>query len=241
MPQVTEQHRAARGAEILAAACRCFARDGFHATSIADIIRDSGLSAGSVYLYFKSKNEIIAAVVEMTLGTADELSRPTPLRRHDAHTRGDRRLHARRGHLRAVNHPVLRVDMSRVALHAWAEALRDPEIADRIEQTLGTCANTTRTSPAAGKPPAPSTPTPTPNRSAPSSSASSTPSPYSGSSSRARPHAIPLRSTRIARRRGDETFRCLFHGAEGTARSVAVQPSPRRSPRPDRQDVTAPR
>jgi hypothetical protein len=31
---------------------------------------------------------------------------------------------------------VLNVDMSRVALHAWAEALRDPEIADRIEQTL---------------------------------------------------------------------------------------------------------
>jgi len=73
MPRVTEQHRAARRSEILAAACRCFARDGFHATSIADIISESGLSAGSVYLYFESKNEIIAAVVEMTLSTADEL------------------------------------------------------------------------------------------------------------------------------------------------------------------------
>jgi AcrR family transcriptional regulator len=46
---------------------------GFHATSIAEIIRESDLSAGSVYLYFKSKNEIIAAVVELTLGTAHEL------------------------------------------------------------------------------------------------------------------------------------------------------------------------
>jgi hypothetical protein len=37
---------------------------------------------------------------------------------------------------RAVNHPVLGVDMSRVALHAWVEALRDPEIADRVDRTL---------------------------------------------------------------------------------------------------------
>ena len=136
MPQVTEQHRAARRAEILAAACRCFARDGFHATSIADIIRESGLSAGSVYLYFESKNEIIAAVVEMTLGTADELfaelladgAIPTP--GETVAFMVDAVME------RAVNHPVLGVDMSRVALHAWAEALRDPDIADRIEHTL---------------------------------------------------------------------------------------------------------
>jgi acyl-CoA hydrolase len=37
---------------------------------------------------------------------------------------------------RAVQHPVLNVDMSRVALLAWAEALRDPVIAERIEHTL---------------------------------------------------------------------------------------------------------
>jgi hypothetical protein len=36
----------------------------------------------------------------------------------------------------AVNNPVFGVDMSRVALHAWAEALRDPEIAERIEHKL---------------------------------------------------------------------------------------------------------
>jgi AcrR family transcriptional regulator len=128
MPQVTEQHRAARRAEILAAACRCFARDGFHATSIADIIRESDLSAGSVYLYFKSKNEIIAAVVEMTLGTADELF--AELLADDATPTPEQTVAFMLDAVmqRAVQHPVLGVDMSRVALHAWAEALRDPEI-----------------------------------------------------------------------------------------------------------------
>jgi AcrR family transcriptional regulator len=136
MPKVTEEHRATRRLEILAAACRCFARDGFHATSIADIISESGLSAGAVYLYFKGKQELIAAVVEMTLSTADELF--AELLADDAVPSAEQTvafmLEAVMEH--AVNNPVFGVDMSRVALHAWAEALRDPEIAERIEHKL---------------------------------------------------------------------------------------------------------
>ena len=136
MPKVTDEHRTARRSEIVAAACRCFARDGFHATSIADIISESGLSAGSVYLYFKSKDEIISAVVDMTLSTADELfdrlladgATPSPEETVEFMVTAVME--------RAVEHPILRVDMSRVALHAWAEALRDPQVARRIEQAL---------------------------------------------------------------------------------------------------------
>ena len=46
MPLANEQRRAARRAEILAAACRCFARDRFHATSMAEIVAEACLSAG---------------------------------------------------------------------------------------------------------------------------------------------------------------------------------------------------
>jgi AcrR family transcriptional regulator len=136
MPKVSEEHRATRRLDILAAACRCFARDGFHATSIADIITESSLSAGSVYLYFKSKNEIISAVVDMTLSTADELF--ATLLADDATPSPEQTVAFMLDAVmeRAVDHPILQVDMSRVALHAWAEALRDPDIADRIEQTL---------------------------------------------------------------------------------------------------------
>jgi AcrR family transcriptional regulator len=136
MPKVTEEHRATRRSEILAAACRCFARDGFHSTSINDIIRESGLSAGAVYLYFKSKQQLIAAVVEMTLSTADELFEE--LLANDAVPSPEETLtfmlDAVMEH--AVNNSQFGVDMTRVALHAWAEALRDADIAERIEHKL---------------------------------------------------------------------------------------------------------
>lgn len=64
MPKVSEAHREARRQQVLDAAIACFARDGFHQTSMADILREAGLSAGAVYSYFSGKEEIIAAVAE---------------------------------------------------------------------------------------------------------------------------------------------------------------------------------
>jgi AcrR family transcriptional regulator len=60
-----------RREEILAAARRCFARDGFHATSMRDIYRACGLSAGAVYNHFASKEEIVRALSEAALGEAE--------------------------------------------------------------------------------------------------------------------------------------------------------------------------
>src|SRR6476619_6606130 len=62
MPKVTAEHRESRREQILLAAWKCFSRNGFHSTSMADVIKEAGLSAGAVYLYFKSKDEIIVAV-----------------------------------------------------------------------------------------------------------------------------------------------------------------------------------
>ncbi len=62
MPKVTEAHRESRREQILIAAWKCFSRKGFHSTSMADVIAEAGLSAGAVYLYFRSKDEIIVAV-----------------------------------------------------------------------------------------------------------------------------------------------------------------------------------
>jgi TetR/AcrR family transcriptional regulator, transcriptional repressor of aconitase len=63
MPKVTEEHRAARKKEIAQAALRRFARSGFTATSMADIIEESGLSAGAIYGHYKSKDELIRLAV----------------------------------------------------------------------------------------------------------------------------------------------------------------------------------
>src|ERR1700753_1441762 len=61
MPKISEEQRQARRDQILAASWRCFARRGIHSTSMDDIVRESNLSFGAVYLYYKSKQELILA------------------------------------------------------------------------------------------------------------------------------------------------------------------------------------
>src|ERR1700712_4865389 len=68
MPKVSEQHREARRDQILDAAIACIARTGFHRTSMADIIAESGLSAGAIYLQFAGKQDIALAVGKRVLG-----------------------------------------------------------------------------------------------------------------------------------------------------------------------------
>jgi len=62
MPKVPESYLQARRSEILDAAWRCFTRRGFHQTTMQDICRESGVSPGAVYRYFRGKMEIIEAV-----------------------------------------------------------------------------------------------------------------------------------------------------------------------------------
>lgn len=67
MPRVTAEHLERRREQILDAALLCFARKGFHETSMQDVFTEAGLSAGAVYRYFTSKDEIIAALVGRTM------------------------------------------------------------------------------------------------------------------------------------------------------------------------------
>jgi AcrR family transcriptional regulator len=53
-----------RREEILRAACGLFIRDGFHAASMKDLCAAAGMSPGSVYRYFASKDAIITALIE---------------------------------------------------------------------------------------------------------------------------------------------------------------------------------
>ncbi|WP_054813456.1 TetR/AcrR family transcriptional regulator [Nocardia arizonensis] len=67
MPRVSEEHLERRRRQILDAARLCFARKGFHETSMQDVFAESGMSAGAVYRYFKSKDDIIAALATRTM------------------------------------------------------------------------------------------------------------------------------------------------------------------------------
>src|SRR5215470_16376162 len=56
-----------RPAEIIAAALASFAERGFSATRLDDIARRAGVTRGTLYLYFPSKEELFKAVVRHRL------------------------------------------------------------------------------------------------------------------------------------------------------------------------------
>ncbi len=64
MPKLTPDTQRARRANILNAAERCFAQYGFHACSMQQICAEAGISPGAFYVYFKSKEDLIAGIVE---------------------------------------------------------------------------------------------------------------------------------------------------------------------------------
>ncbi|WP_162451747.1 TetR/AcrR family transcriptional regulator [Phytoactinopolyspora mesophila] len=125
MPRVTEAHLAARRQQILEAAWRCFARNGFHGTSMQDIFEESGLSAGAIYRYFPGKIDLVQATAESVTGDIAEVFdlidaiEPVP----DPPAT-----------FRLVIERIVsaiadgEVDRSRIAVHVWSEALREPQV-----------------------------------------------------------------------------------------------------------------
>lgn len=114
------------------AALRCFARKGFHETTLQDVFRESGLSAGAVYRYFKSKNDLIQAI------TAEEAAPITAIIEsalaQDPVPGADEiagRLAAALQELSGPDGP------ARVAPSSWAEALHDPAVADIVRGVWG--------------------------------------------------------------------------------------------------------
>lgn len=70
MPKVSDEYRLARRDEIVDVAVRCFTRNGFTRTSIADLVSESGLSAGAIYGNFPGgKDEIFVAAATRILQT----------------------------------------------------------------------------------------------------------------------------------------------------------------------------
>jgi TetR/AcrR family transcriptional regulator, fatty acid metabolism regulator protein len=49
---------------ILAAAERVFARHGFFAAKVTDVAKDAGVADGTIYLYFKSKDDLLISLFE---------------------------------------------------------------------------------------------------------------------------------------------------------------------------------
>jgi len=59
LPRVSAAHEQEIRDRILAAAIRVFSEKGYHSSTIADVVRESGLSVGAIYTYFSGKDELI--------------------------------------------------------------------------------------------------------------------------------------------------------------------------------------
>ena len=60
---------------ILRAATKLFARRGFFNAQVADVAREAGIAAGTVYLYFRSKDDLLISIFERTMHEALEAGR----------------------------------------------------------------------------------------------------------------------------------------------------------------------
>ena len=72
MTRVTQAHVEARTQDILASALDMFARKGVDQTTMQDIATVAGISAGAIYRYFPSKDDLLRAVL---VGCAEENQR----------------------------------------------------------------------------------------------------------------------------------------------------------------------
>ena len=112
-----------RRPQILEAAERCFALNGFHKTTMQDVAREAGMVPGNLYRYFPSKNAIIAGLVERdraeiaadfaTLSNAENLMAAFE----------------QLGRKHFIDQPRMKAV---IALQIWSEAALDPEIAAHV-------------------------------------------------------------------------------------------------------------
>ncbi|MFH9012260.1 TetR/AcrR family transcriptional regulator [Streptomyces sp. NPDC017943] len=138
MARVSQEHLDARRRQILDGAALCFARNGFHATSMQDVLKEVDLSAGAVYRYFSGKEELIGAIVTEVLGSVrdafEEAARRTPPPPPDelvASVLG-RTLGARES-LVVDGRPAF----PRLVIQVWTETLRNEELAALLREGYG--------------------------------------------------------------------------------------------------------
>src|SRR6187200_1603345 len=66
------QRHEAKYQRILEAALEVFARKGFHEAKISEIARAAGVADGTIYLYFKNKDDLLISLFESRLEAINE-------------------------------------------------------------------------------------------------------------------------------------------------------------------------
>src|SRR5882757_6875505 len=131
MSRVSQAHLDARRRHILDAARRCFVRNGFHATSMADLLAEAEMSAGGLYRYFNSKDDIVTAIAADALhgvtGTLEQITSAQTLPPLEELVR----------RLAGEGSPLCPdLDAVRLLVQIWAEAARSAAIRERFREAF---------------------------------------------------------------------------------------------------------
>ncbi|MEU6714977.1 TetR/AcrR family transcriptional regulator [Nonomuraea sp. NPDC046802] len=131
MARMPKEHLEARRRQILDAARRCFIRNGFHATSMQDVLTEAELSAGAVYRYFKSKDDIIAATAAEALAeVASAFEAEDDARPPDLDNIVDLVLGVERPPLSGSQ------ESAQLLVQVWSEALRSPSLGTKLKEVM---------------------------------------------------------------------------------------------------------
>src|SRR5256885_15079457 len=119
-----------RRSQILEAAIVCFAKRGFHQTSMHDISAEAGISVGLIYRYFANKEAVISAMADRHKSEIQELLE----RAKQAPTLFESLEILFTAHC-CENSPKV---LSAFVVDLYAEASRNPQIADLVRDVLNT-------------------------------------------------------------------------------------------------------
>ncbi len=122
-PKVSAEYMQARRSEILEAATTVFSEKGFHAATLDDVAAAAGVSKGSIYNHFDSKEDVIDGLSELWQSVDDEV--------FDSADRKSRSVdglsHVANTTIRRMQRPDFR-DSIRLGLFLWAEILVNPSV-----------------------------------------------------------------------------------------------------------------
>lgn len=156
MPRVTAAYRERQTDRILQAAEECFARSGFQATSMDEVIAAAGMSSSTVYRYFpEGKRSLIRAVLTRRMGPLVERIKriaesEEPLdferdfiealtllnyQRHGAAADSADSEADRQDDAREAPDDVGLSSWAPLAYHAWGELTRDPEMSVLVQES----------------------------------------------------------------------------------------------------------
>ena len=128
MPRVSAAHEQEIRDRILAAALRVFSEKGYHSSTIADVVRESGLSVGAIYTYFTGKDELIRLSCDhIATRGLDQLAERLAM----ATTTAERMAIAIRLYIETIDE-YEGAPGQITLLQAWAEADREPVVREML-------------------------------------------------------------------------------------------------------------